>query len=424
MSTPEAKASYRAFVQRYVKADQPSSDERNALEIERSRLKLLPDEAEAIVKEALKARSASVNAPATQLNSTNHSADSHEQSQPKSTDVAASQTGQSLNGDTSKTALNLAASATLLTPKDKNFAAETLLPPQQPEKYFADLQDYGQQFLRALREEGFNLGEETRDRLRKLAAQYKLVGSDVADIERKMLVELYLNSKPPAQATTPVPSATSIPSAVPVTVTPNPVEVEPKYDPQLLPLFEELEGSLKQVDLRTADIATFEILLKVLNRSDDWLDEESLRKFLPKSHDKRAVQEIDQLWRKYSKDHKLGFSSQLQLYGMDKIPSQPAALNKQPAENRRQASAFSKAVKWWINGLEFYKFYDQLDFSPDAPKGHLPALWFWRIPRQKVFQYGGLGLLAERGGCHIDSFLLPSFMCLLKNCDLNHGKKN
>jgi hypothetical protein len=285
--------------------------------------------------------------------------------------------------------------------------ATTVMPPQKSEDYFAHLEQYGQEFLQALQMEGFDPSEETRERLHKLAKQYELVGADVADIERKKLVGLYLTSKPPA------------PPSVPVPPTVPPRVEESTYDAQLTPAFEELEGSLKAGDFKAADFATFEILLQLINPppAQFWLDEDSLRKFSPNSQHKKAIQEIDRFWRKYSNE-RLGFSQQLEFYGFDNIPMQAKALDKQRSENKRQTIAFSKNVGWWINVLEFYKFYDQLNFTAEAPTGHLPALWFWKIPRQQVFQYGGLGILEERGGCRVDAFTLPAFMYMLKICGI------
>lgn len=425
MSSSDAESSYREFVKRYAKADQLSQDEYAALESYRSRLRLLPAKARAIEQEILKPQAGNSAPESAQLRNTTvaeapqapviHQPDPIPETPAFiSSDPNANDRFNTYDRPVDPTAENpIGFQNRAQSISSPTSVATTVLPPPLPDDYFAHLEHYGQEFLQALRLEGFNLTEDTRERLRKLAKQYDLVGSDVADIERKMLVELYLTSKPIEAS---VPSAPP-PPPPPVT---QEVEVVPeiKYDLQLTPLFEELEGSLKagrKHDLQSADAATFELLLKIIQPPQPWLDEESLKKFVPKSHDKKAIQEIDRLWNEYSQE-RFGFSRQLQLYGF--VPTHLAELNKQPDENRRQALAFSKQAKWWINGLEFFKYYNQLDFTTDAPAGHLPAWWFWTIPRSKVFQYGGLGLLEERGGCGIDAFILPAFMFFLKNCGI------
>ncbi|NJO79867.1 MAG: hypothetical protein HC827_16045 [Cyanobacteria bacterium RM1_2_2] len=175
---------------------------------------------------------------------------------------------------------------------------------------------------------------------------------------------------------------------------------------------------MKAKELRVADSVTLEILLKVIRPAQDWLDESALKNFsAPSTHDKNAIQEIDRLWNDYS-DGKFGFSQQLRLYGFVEVPPNDIDLDKERREHRLLALAFGRSTQWWIDGLEFFKYYNQLDFTAEAPAGHLPALWFWRIPRSKAFQYGGLGLLKERGGCRVDAYTLPAFMYMLKKCGI------
>lgn len=428
MSSSDAESSYREFVKRYAKSGQLSQDEYDALESYRSHLRLLPAQARAIEQETLNPQAGNSTPESAQLRNTTvaEAPQSAVIQQPViqqqdpipetpafiPSDPTAYDRPNTYDRPVDPTAENSIGSQnqaqSISSPPS---VATTIFPLPLPDDYFTHLEHYGQEFLQALRLEGFNLTEDTRDRLRKLAKQYDLVGSDVAEIERKMLVELYLTSKPTEG------SDQSTPAPPPVT---QEVEAVPeiKYDPLLTPLFEELEGSLKagkKHDLQSADAATFELLFKIIHPPQPWLDEESLKNFAPKSQDKKAIQEIDRLWSEYSQQ-KFGFSRQLQIYGS--VPTHLAELNKQPDENRRQALAFSKQAKWWINGLEFFKYYNQLDFTAEAPEGHLPAWWFWNIPRSKVFQYGGIGLLEERGGCGIDAFILPAFMYLLKNCGI------
>ncbi len=401
MSTSENEISYREFVQRCVKEQQPSADDYEALENYRAYLKLSPERARAIEQEIL----------GTQIippqSSSNLSPETNSVNQRVlEPDNPPSANHSNNNSVPAPLSVGLTPTPSIGPPPiDQAIEHTTQLLPKQPENYFAHLEQYGKEFLQALRTEGFNLSEETRERLRKLAKQFELLGTDVADIERKMLVELYLTTGQ-REAVSP-----------PITVPDPPIEPEEKYNADLEPFFLELKGSLKAGDLKVADIATCKILLKVIDPSLGWFDEASLRDFKPETADKKAIQEIDRLWREYSKD-RFGFKRQLQLYGINHVATQEADLDKQQRANRTYTLLFSKQVQWWLKGLEFFKFYNQLDFSMEAPDGHLPARWFWEIPRPKAFQYGGLGLLPERGGCGVDSFVIPAFMYMIRNAGI------
>lgn len=393
MSRSEAETSYRDMVRRRVKSGKLSSDDYHALKIYRKTLRLLPAEARAIEQEVLGAPTAPAISPA--AGSAQSSAmNSSRQSSGGSPVVKPANSLDTELPDPAGTELSgTELPDTVLSGSSP--AAPTVLPPKHSENYFIHLQQYGQEFLAALQAEGFNLGEETRERLRKLAKQYELDGIDIAKTERELLVDRFLTSRPPAK---PADSSVTAENVEPV-----------KYDAELRDSFEELEGSLKSGDFRTADEVTFEILLKVLKPPQPWFDEESLKKILA-APDKQAIEKIDQLWHQYSKG-KFGFGRQMQLYGS-------VALDQPRGEHRRQALTFSKTVKWWISGFEFLKLYDWLDFTTEAPKAHLPALWFWKLSREQALRYGNLGLLAERGGCHVDPFILPAFMQMLKNCNI------
>lgn len=410
MSPADAKNTYRAYIQRFVKGAQPTADEREALDHYRAYLRLTPAEAASIEQEVF----AAVNLGSTASDS----------AKPKTADpgqAAVEKTSHptaTVAPSTSNTPPAGAASGGHNVPTDlsgiKNVVDRgdsdsdkvedtTLLLPQYSEDYFEHLQEYKQAFQQALEKEGFTLSEEMRETLRKLAKKYDLVGTDVAEIEREMLVDMYLITRPPRQSDEPI------------------VEVKPPivltYDPQLKPRFEKLDTSLNKADLKTADRITFEILKQLINPEQDELDEVSLKRWKPNAADKLAIQEIDRLWRQKSAN--FGFHPQLLLFGVTNVVAHENDLDRQQRGNRAHALAFSKEVQWWIRGLEFYKFYNQLDFSLNAPPGHLPALWFWQTSRSKSFQYGGLGLLNERGGSGVDAFIIPAFMYMLTHADLN-----
>lgn len=426
MNNAEDEISYREFVQRYVKTNELSSDDYDTLETYRAYLKLLPDQARRIEQEVFKSQGGPPSSDVSKINTPDSSVPVQKieppkfQFQQKQPDLLESNTETIAVpfGDNSIQQVRSSDSQVLSThspnspvPATKPISIDTtMIPPKPPEHYFAHRQQYGQEFLQALRAEGFNLGNETRERLHKLATQLELSGSDVADIERTMLVEVYLKNSSGSQSPSPSSKATPPPS------------IEEKYNPDLRELFNELEASLKAKEFQSADIATFNILLQVIRPAEDWLDEVSLKRFstannASSNQDKNAIQEIDRLWDQYS-DGNFGFSQQLQLYSFGAVPSNDKDLDKDRREHRILALAFSRSTQWWIDGLEFFKYYNQLDFTDEAPRGHLPAWWFWKIPRPKAFQYGGLGLLKERGGCRIDAYTLPAFMYVLKKCGI------
>lgn len=386
MRISEDETSYRKHVERYSdkkRANKLTSDDNEALDRDRAFLRLSPEQAERIQQEvwtqtpspgSLVAPAISNPPPHPQLASLADASDEV----PEPHEKEASEIPDHPQPGNAAT-----------------FDPEETMIPAVPENYFAHRQQYGQEFLQAHQSEGFNLGDETRKRLRELATQLELSAGDVAEIEKNMLAERYFTSKP----------------------TDTPPPLDPKYDPDLQILFEQLEGQLKTPDFKLADLTTLNLLQKIIPLEQDWLDEESLRKFTPTTQDSNAVQEIDRLWYKYS-DGNFGFSPQIQTYNFGAIPTDDKDLDKDRREHRLLALAFGRSTQWWIDGLEFFKYYNQLDFIAEAPKGHLPALWFWKIPRSKAFLYGGLGLRKERGGCRVDAYILPTFMYVLKKCGI------
>ncbi|HIK44257.1 MAG TPA: GUN4 domain-containing protein [Leptolyngbyaceae cyanobacterium M65_K2018_010] len=120
---------------------------------------------------------------------------------------------------------------------------------------------------------------------------------------------------------------------------------------------------------------------------------------------------IDALWTQASYGH-FGFSVQQRLYedldrGFD--PASLSPWNPHP---------FCQAVGWLMltvpRPLAFFKFYDFLDFSLDAPQGHLPALWYWQLTWWESLQTGGLG--TGRGGGFADLARLDALMLRLARC--------
>jgi hypothetical protein len=436
MNQSESETSYRAYVQRYAKTNQLAPDDYDALETYRAYLKLLPAQARKIEQEVLASQGSSPSHPPSSVSDGSAASASSSESgcseppQPASSaTTAAESTETEVSPAQPRSQFNLEepaqqvkkAATPAASPHQPTFSGSpatvklnaaypaatdtTMMPPKSSEQYLAHRQQYREALLHAHQAEGFLLKNSTLESLRKKADELQLSPEDVDDITKK-LFEFYMTNNQPVVEPTPTVEP------------PPPTTLEEKYHPDLRLLFDELEGSLKAKDLQAADIMTLNILLKVIRSSQDWLDEISLRSFsAPSNQDKNAIQEIDHLWDKYSNGN-FGFSQQLELYSYDAVPSNDKDLDRERREHQTLALAYSRSAQWWIDGLEFFKYYSQLDFTTEAPKGHLPAWWFWKIPRSKAFQYGGLGLLKERGGCRVDAYTLPAFMYVLKKCGI------
>jgi hypothetical protein len=83
------------------------------------------------------------------------------------------------------------------------------------------------------------------------------------------------------------------------------------------------------------------------------------------------------------------------------------------------AHHFCQQVGWLMAGfrpIAFFKFYNFLNFSLEAPKGHLPALWYWQMPWAASLRSGGLG--TGRGGAFADDSTLDALMLRLSRCSL------
>lgn len=121
--------------------------------------------------------------------------------------------------------------------------------------------------------------------------------------------------------------------------------------------------------------------------------------------------DIDYLWRRASGDQ-FGFSVQQQIY-LNLAPTfDPASLspiNPHP---------FCQAVGWLMilvpRPLAFFKFYNFLDFSLEASRGHLPALWYWQLNWLESLQTGGFG--TGRGGGFADLARLDALMLRMARC--------
>jgi GUN4-like len=396
MSTPEE--SYRALVQQYLKNGTLSAEAREALENNRLMLRLLPDQAQAIEQELLR--------PAAQLEIAGSTPDSlpkprqmrsvsrsESRSERESPDAQPSDLGSRPGADPPDIA----------TAAFKHKVEPTIIAPYSAD-YPTRRDEYKEVLRRAYLED--MLTPEVRAELSKLAQALGLSQNDEAAIEDELNVEFVRgNSTAGANGTV----AMEIKP-----VEPGLIEPPPAYDQTLQASFETLEQNLKNRRYEAADQQTHDILLKVVRPAESWLDVAALSKAPQSDSDRAAIQAIDRLWREHStyenSTQKFGFGRQLAIYG--KVSDE--LLQPDQAEQIHQALLFSQKVDWWIEPLKFYKFYFQLNFTSAAEYGHLPAYWFWQLPRRRAFELGGFGILPERGGCRVDASTLPEFMRMLR----------
>jgi hypothetical protein len=171
-----------------------------------------------------------------------------------------------------------------------------------------------------------------------------------------------------------------------------------------------LQDLLETNQWEKADKETLNVMLQATGRSQaGWLDAIAIAKF-PCTD----LHTIDRLWGRYS-DEQFSFRVQYRLYS-GVIISTENAVNPSRSDEER-ALEFCKNVGWWVNRLEFLKYYNQLDFTPQAPNGHLPALWLWTIPWREALHYGGIG--SGRGGCRIDHQIITAFIDRLEQCSFS-----
>lgn len=121
---------------------------------------------------------------------------------------------------------------------------------------------------------------------------------------------------------------------------------------------------LEQREWRKADDLTRELLLKLATRnSQAFLDKESIEKI-----SERDIYTLDLLWVEYSKEN-FGFSVQKKIY--------------EQVERKKQL--FAQEVGWsnqaGILGMFAWKSYNDLNFTVNAPKGHLPV---WRVKGKEI----------------------------------------
>jgi len=160
---------------------------------------------------------------------------------------------------------------------------------------------------------------------------------------------------------------------------------------------QELEVLLSQGDWLTADAVTLEIMLATCQRRElGWLDQEAIALFSCE-----MLHQLDQRWLFYSGD-RFGFSTQLKIYRQ---------------EVGRSAFDYCRQVGWTMTlwrPTGFFNFYNWLTFSLDAPRGHLPALWFWEMPWYHSWLMGGFG--TGRGASFGEPRLFDAMMLRVERC--------
>ncbi len=252
---------------------------------------------------------------------------------------------------------------------------------KQQDEYNANLQRYEQAFAANV-QTGIPITEETRETFRRLQQVLGLKESDVQEAERaiKARFEAEQVQPPPPPPPAPDPNQDDLAS-------------ERGLDYQVL------QDLLHNKFWKQADEETFRLMLAATGRTKEgWLNPAALDNF-PCTD----LNTLNQLWVKYS-GGRFGFSAQQEVYQKLVLPDsgkkQPWQLPWGASEASKRAIAFAKEVKW-VWGKDIYplfKSYNTLDFSENAPKGHLPACWFWHLDSWEAFRSGTLGSTRALGG--------------------------
>jgi hypothetical protein len=126
-----------------------------------------------------------------------------------------------------------------------------------------------------------------------------------------------------------------------------------------------------------------------------------------------VIHAIDELWQQASGGH-FGFTPQLHVYTITL-----EAMEFDPTlSNWATPHPFFESVGWLMlfpwRPLGFLKFYNQLEFDLDAPMGHLPALWYWRLPGLVSLRMGGF--LTGQGAGFGDLTRLDAMMLRVARC--------
>lgn len=236
----------------------------------------------------------------------------------------------------------------LLPEEATTIEAEVLNPYRE---YKKKLHEYEQALHEAIQNE-YPLSDYIRNELKDLQQVLSLTDEDIAPIEMRITSAFAFSpvtqESPPTQ--------------------PAPVEPDPRVDGSTNELVSELgvdythlRNLLAAGEWQKADRETETLMIKASGREEDgWLSEEDLNAF--PCEDLRI---IDKLWVKYS-NGKFGFSVQKRIW--ERIEG----INKD--EDVEVWKKFGDAVGWRVN--DSWVGYRNLNFSLDAPEGHLPEWVF------------------------------------------------
>ncbi len=235
-----------------------------------------------------------------------------------------------------------------LSPEDAaTIEAEVLKPYRE---YKKKLQEY-EQALREATEHEYPLSDYTRDELKDLQQVLSLRDEDVAPIGMRVISQLesaWSNLALPLAELTDVEGAGL-------------KNVSDKLDLHKQVDYSHLQDLLAAGKWQEADRETETVMIKASGREEDgWLSEEDLDAFPCEE-----LRIIDQLWVKYSNGH-FGFSVQQQIW-----ESIEGTNKDEDVEIWKQ---FGNEVGWRIN--DSWVGYRNLNFSLDAPLGHLPEWVF------------------------------------------------
>ncbi len=123
--------------------------------------------------------------------------------------------------------------------------------------------------------------------------------------------------------------------------------------------YSKLENLLAEKKWQEADEETYDLILKLTQRTRaGGINTRAIKEKISCEE----IRNIDQLWREYSKD-KFGLSIQISVYL--ETGNNLEGYNPQSYQIFGDRVGWRKARKW--------KKYEQLNFSEDAPKGHLPV---------------------------------------------------
>jgi serine/threonine protein kinase len=142
--------------------------------------------------------------------------------------------------------------------------------------------------------------------------------------------------------------------------------------------YRKLQKLLASGKWREADRETMALMLKVFGReAEGWLKPEDINHF--PCHD---LCTIDQLWVKYSNGH-FGFSVHYHIW-----QNATGQFWEQPSDRPKQYSyetykAFGSFVGWYAKAKDDWLDTNELNFTLDAPLGHLPCGKKWKMKRMK-----------------------------------------